>query len=315
MKRLGLTLTVGLLLCGVPAQAHDGPEHEIDELTERIAKEGMKPDLLIQRAIEYNVVGDATNALRDLEKAMSADASSALAHRELSRTLFVVGRTNDALAAAEAGLKQISDPADRAALLIVRAEIQQARGEYKKALADTEQALRTHDGDVDWYLLRSQLHSALNMKAERIKGLENGLRVNGSGALEGEWIDALIDAGRNKQALAKVEESLAASRTKSTWLIRRAKVRLATGKAADAKRDLEAALIELTERLRGGGTPDPFLLADRASAQELLGRKEEALRDYEQARDKGLNEFSIRERIRFLKATATPVTPAKEPRK
>lgn len=313
----GVALMVLLAwLCGA-ARAHEGPEHEIEELTERITKEGMIPDLLIQRAIEYNVAGEATNALRDLEKAMSIDASSALAHRELSRTLFAVGRTNDALAAVDAGLKQITDRADRAALLIVRAEIQQARGEYRKALDDTERALNAYAGDVDWYLLRSQLQAALKLKSDRVKGLEAALRENGSGALEGEWIDALIDAGRYKQALAKIEASLAKARTKSSWLIRRAKVRLATGKPKDARADLEEALIEITHRLRGGSAPDPFLLADRAVAQELLGRKDEALRDYELARDKGLNEFWVRERIQALKpadavnAPTKPLDPAK----
>jgi len=38
--------------------AHDGPEHEIEELTEQIAKEGESADLLVQRAIEYRFWGN-----------------------------------------------------------------------------------------------------------------------------------------------------------------------------------------------------------------------------------------------------------------
>lgn len=45
------------LAWGAAAVAHDGPEHEIDELTERIEKEGESANLLLQRAIEYNVLG------------------------------------------------------------------------------------------------------------------------------------------------------------------------------------------------------------------------------------------------------------------
>ena len=48
-----------ILACGItsPASAHDGPEHEIEELSERIKLEGESDELLIQRAIEYKVLG------------------------------------------------------------------------------------------------------------------------------------------------------------------------------------------------------------------------------------------------------------------
>lgn len=293
------------------AVAHDGPEHEIEELTERIRKEGLVPDLLLQRAIEYNVMGDATNALKDLQVALNGDPGIALAHREYSRTLFALGRTNEALAAADKALLQIKEAPDRAALLVVRAEILQARQQHKTALDDVERALRLHPGDVDWYLLRSELHVALKLKNERVRGLEEGIRDNGSGALHAEWIEALIDAGRFSAALEKIEAELKSSRLKSTWLIRRAKVRLDSGKSVAAKQDLEAALVEINDRTRTG-TPDAFLLADRATAYELLQRKEDALKDFEAARDKGLRDDWILDRIRALKVEVSPdSSPAK----
>jgi tetratricopeptide (TPR) repeat protein len=305
-----ITLAVAFAAASSIAFAHEAPEHEIEELTERIRKEGLVPDLLLQRAIEYNVIGDATNALKDLQVALAGDPGVALAHREYSRTLFALGRTNDAIAAADKALLQIKEAPDRAALFVVRAEILQAKQQHKQALDDVERALRLHPGDVDWYLLRSQLHAALKMKNERVKGLEEGIRENGSGALHAEWIEALIESGRLSTALEKIEAELKTSRVKSSWLIRRAKVRLASGKSAAAKQDLEAALAEINDRARAG-TPDAFLLADRATANELLQHKEEALKDYESARDKGLRDDWILERIRALKADGADVGASK----
>src|SRR5580765_7172604 len=48
-------IVIGCLLA-VTAPAHEGPEHEIDELTARIKIEGESADLLLQRGIEYNVL-------------------------------------------------------------------------------------------------------------------------------------------------------------------------------------------------------------------------------------------------------------------
>jgi len=79
-------------------------------------------------------------------------------------------------------------------------------------------------------------------------------------------------------------------------------VRLAAGKTEEAKSDLEAALLELDRRMNAT-SPDPSLLADRGMARELLGKKEEARKDYEQARDKGLTDEWVRDRIRLLKGT------------
>src|SRR5256712_12979990 len=79
---------------GVSAMAHEGPEHEIDELTERIKIEGESADLLLQRAIEYNVLNKGAEAVKDLERALDLDSRSAAIQRELSRAYFSIGKTN-----------------------------------------------------------------------------------------------------------------------------------------------------------------------------------------------------------------------------
>ena len=60
----------GSVVMGAAVFAHDGPEHEIDELTARIKSEGESADLLLQRAIEWNVLNKTAEAIKDLERAL-----------------------------------------------------------------------------------------------------------------------------------------------------------------------------------------------------------------------------------------------------
>jgi tetratricopeptide (TPR) repeat protein len=244
-------------------------------------------------------LGKFTEAAKDLERALQLDPNSLTAQRELSRAYFALGKTNEALRVVTRALGQPSEGPDRASLLINRAEILKARKEHQKALDDTIRAIREHPSNVEWYLIRSQLQDRLNLPKERIKGLEEGMKETGSGVLETEWIDALIDDGQHARALEKIEGELQSARLRSSWLIRRARVSLAIGKSLEAKSDLETAVEELNRRINATAA-DPALLADRALARDLLGKKEEARKDYEQARDKGLTDEWVRERIRAL---------------
>ena len=294
-----LVTSLGLAAFVVLAVAHDGPEHEVEELTERIAQEGESADLLLQRAVEYQVMRKSNEAIKDLERALVLEPDSPAIQRELGRAYFSTGKTNEALQAVSRGLEAATKGADRASLLMVRAEILRPRKEYQKALNDANEAIAEHPNNVEWYLERSQLQAILKLHADRVTGLEKGIKETGSGVLQREWIDALIDAGRHPEALEKIEAELNSSRLQSSWLIRRAKVRLATGKQAEAKTDLQAALKELNSRM-STSAPDPSLLADRGLAYDLLGDPENARIDYLKARDKGINEDWLLERIRVL---------------
>ncbi len=285
-----------LLALALPTAAHDGPEHEIEELTERLAAEGDSADLLLQRAIEFKVLGKLSEAIEDLERSLELDSGSALAHRELSKNCLAIGKPEEALRAANRGLGLRLPSADHASLLAVRAEILGARGKRRDALRDLDEAIKLLPANVEWYLSRSQLHARLNLRTSRIRGLEQGIEATGGSVLIAEWVDALIADGQNTKALITVEKELSDSRCQSFWLIRRAQIRQAARDAKGASADLTTALEELAGRIHPV-SPDPQLLAERGLAQELLGNKEAARKDYEAAREKGVLDEWVRGRL------------------
>ena len=297
---LGVLCALGVTSNSVPSFAHDGPEHDIEELTERIQKEGATADLLLQRAVEYQVIKDTAAAIKDLELAEQLEPGTPAILRELGRAYFAKGKTNEALSTVTRGLAGDVDGAERASLLMVRSEILRPRKEYEKALEDANEAIQEHPANVEWYLDRAQLHALLKKTKERVAGIEQGIKQTGSGLLEIELIDALIDDGQHKLALEKIEAELASSRIQSSWLIRRAKVRLATKQNEAAKADLEAALKELNARM-SGSAPDASLLLDRGLAYDLLGDRDAAHKDYTRAKERGSTGEWINERIRATK--------------
>ena len=289
---------LAMMLCG--AQAHEGPEHEIEELTERMQKHGESADLLMERAIEYRVLGKLAEATKDLERAALYDATSIPVHRELSRVLFLTGKLDEALAIAASGLAlKTGEAPDLASLRALRAELWLSKKEPKKALEDCDEALRLHARNPEWYLLRSGIHERLKMHKERLAGLEDGITATGAGVLEIERVEAMIDAGQFRAALPLIEAGLNDSRLQSSWLIRRARTFTGLQKKEEAVADLKAALAEIATRLNSKN-PDAPLLLDKALALELLGETRDALRVYEDARDKGATD-SVNDKIKALK--------------
>lgn len=303
MHTTAAQLCLAALLCC--ATAHEGPEHEIEELTARMQKNGESADLLTERAVEYRVLGKLAEATKDLERAAALDPRSIAIHRELGRVLFLGGKAGDAIATITRGLTLKSDePADIASLRMLRAEILRSQNDHKKALEDCDAALQLHRQNPEWYLLRSDLHRRMKMHKERLAGIEEGIRQTGAGILEIERVEAFLDAGQFAAALPIIGTELADSRIKSSWLIRRARAEFGLGKKAEAEKDLKDALEEIATRLNPK-TPDVPLLLDKALAHELLGEKKDAVRAYEEARDKGAGD-TVKEKIKSLQESAPP---------
>ena len=282
------------------AVAHDGPEQEIEALTEEINKFGETPGRLIERAIEYRVLGRWAEATRDLERARQLDPGSLHAQRELGRVLFQSGKTNEAIESVTRALAmKPEEPNDLAALYALRAELLRSKRDYKKALEDCAAALQLHQANPDWSLLRSDLQAKLKQTKARLTGIEEGMAATGAGILNIELVEALIADQQFAAAGQRIEAELAESRVRSSWLIRRAQVELGMKRVVAATNDLHAALAEIAGRLNLR-TPDAPLLLDKAVAHDLLGDQKEALRFYELARDNGADEKAL-DRIKVLK--------------
>ena len=303
---------LALLICGSTAfrlAAHEGPEHEIEIINEKIKVSGESAELLADRAIEYRLLAKLPEAIKDLERAVVLDPESMAIHRALADALYENGKADDALSTISRGLRGNADePSDVAALRILRAEILRSKKDYGKALEDANAALELHNANPEWYVVRSDIQRRMKAHKERLAGIEAGIKATGAWILELERVEALIDAGNLDVALPIIEAQLEDSRIKSSWLIRRARVRQAQGKQDEAVEDLKAALVEIGTRLNPKA-PDLPLLLDKARALEMLGDTRDALSAYKTARDKGAGD-SLKDKIKALEeSTSKPAPP------
>jgi tetratricopeptide (TPR) repeat protein len=258
--------------------AHESPEHRVAELSSEMALAGKSGSALMQRAIEYRALGALDEAAGDLEAVLQLEPQSLDALKTLSEIQSEQGKTGLALQTIGRAIRL--NPQD-ASLYFTRAVIYGGDGKDEAALTDCERAFAGHKGDLEWYLTRAQLQSRLGRFNECIAGLNEGLKLTGSAVLNVELIEALIDARKYHEALARIEPELKDTRLRSAWLLRRARVRLGLGKNSAAKQDLSAALEELNQRI-SPHAPDVTLLVERgmvlALSQQLLAARSDLAR-------------------------------------
>jgi tetratricopeptide (TPR) repeat protein len=266
-----------ILAFAIVARAHDSPEHKVEELSFEIARSGKSPALLIERAFEHRALSQLAHAAADFEAAYRLDPKLTIAIKELSLIQLAQGKADLALQTINSVLTREPD------FLIVRAEIQTARKDYRAALQDCEAAFREPTDNIEWYLLRAQLQRRLGFFQPCLKDLREGFSKTGSAVLQEELIDAMIDAGEPKAALKQIKRELADSRWRSSWLLRRARAQLALGQTKAARRDLQSVLAELNQRIVPNA-PEATLIIDRGLANGLLGNWSSASDDLRRAR-------------------------------
>lgn len=295
-RRRSLRSVILAVVALLPASgpAHDSPEHVIETLTMRLEGGGRQPELLWRRATEYRALGDLASAARDLRAALKHQADFIPARQDLALVELAQGNPARALRTINRAFGSVTGNAALAPLRMVRAEILCARADFEKALADCEAALQHASGsELDWYLTRAQIQRRLGRFEAAATGLKEAFERTGSAVFEAEWIDSMIDAGQYRQALERIEPQLAETRCQSSWLLRRARVRLGHGETSAAHSDLQAAITEINQRL-GGRVPEPGLLADRSLAYALIGDAELSRRDLQAARKGGADEAALR---------------------
>ena len=285
---------LALLLLPSRALPHDSPEHVVEILTARMEVVGQSPDLLWRRATEHRALGDLSAAARDLKRALKMDSRYLPALTDLSRVQLAQGHRRRALWTIDRAFEFVRDEPGRSPLRMLRAEAFVESGYLEKALSECDRALLYADGtQLDWYLTRSQVQCRLGRFNDAVAGLKAGFELTGSAVLEVECIDAMLDAGKFSEALERIEPALADSRWQASWLVRRARVRLAAGEISSAHADLMAAIRELNQRLTTP-RPDPSLLTDRGLASALLGDVAPARRDLSEAKKLGADAETVR---------------------
>ena len=283
-----------LLALLTTSPAHHNPEEMIRQFTEQIEASGAgaAPELYYRRATEYRVVREFGKAQADLEKAIGIAPEFVAAHEDLGRIYQLRGEHDKAIASLQNAIAAATTDREKAASLAVRAEILADAGKVKAALADCESALETYKrGAVDWFLLRSDLQQQLGLDEARLDGLRAGHSRTRSAVLFNAWVEALIDTGNFEEAAPIIEEKVTAARLKSSWLLRRAKLLQATGKADAAQRDLLQAIGELNSRINPEN-PDITLLVDRGVAFTMLDDRSAAKRDLALAKKAGADRWA-----------------------
>jgi tetratricopeptide (TPR) repeat protein len=258
--------------------------------------------------------GRLTEALADLDAAVTSDPSDADALLLRGRARYLYGNELDRLedfraAVADADAALRLDPS-RAAAYAVRARANAARDNFVAALSDAEEAVRRAPEDPDSLDARALVRLARGEVAEAVADTTEAIRRSpdrglsfakrGLARLErGEEKEALTDcdravqsapndswsyvsrghvhanAGRRAQALADLDRALALAPGNVPALATRAFVRLESHDTAGARADADAALAL---------NPDsPNALAARAAAALTVGRRTHARYDVERA--------------------------------
>jgi tetratricopeptide (TPR) repeat protein len=286
MKWSGL-ISGMLVLGGGRLVAHPDPSHTIEAITAQIDAGDRRAPLYYSRGVEFRALGKLVEAERDFRSALEGDAAFLPARKDLAAVLLEQNKLDEAGQAANEAIRiSAGKPApSQASSWIVLARIELARGHFQGVLDATGQALRlVPRGELDWFLLRADAWRGLSRLDDAIADLKAGYDSLKSSVLRTAWLDALIDAGRGREALPVIEAEMAECRYKASWLIRRARVRLAGAETDAARNDLRAALGELELHIFPQ-EPDPMLLIERGMALALLGEKEKAARELEKVKE------------------------------
>ncbi|MFI2793287.1 tetratricopeptide repeat protein [Haloferula sp. A504] len=300
--------TIGgcLLLLAAEVAGHHGPEEVVAELTAQLEMDPENVELLSRRATEYRALGMHAQAEADLRLVLGKHPQSIADTESLARVLWARGKCPEAMDMIQRAVELAQPGRERAAGWILKSEWELEQGRTDAALAACRNAFQEDpEGMVDWYLLRSRIEERLGRPADRLAGLKAGHEALKSIVLRNAWVDAALDAGHLDEAAPVIETELAKSRLKSSWWIRRARLRLGAGDPDGGTQDLKAAVVELDRRIHLQ-RPDAKLLVDRAQARALLGDLDAARDDLALAREHGADPWEVGRLANRIREEAKP---------
>jgi len=287
-------------VAGPTTMGHHDPGEVIAGLSQQLVAHPDDVGLLSRRATEYRALGMHAKAEADLRRVLALEPGSAGDTESLARVLWAQGKSDEALAMAARAVNLATPGRERAAALILLAGWQMERERFDAAKTSCAEAFREDPmGMVDWYLLQARLQELVETPKARAAGLKDGWQALGSVVLRDAWVDASLDAGMHEEAAPLIETELREARLKSSWLIRRGRMRLQAGDDEQGWSDLKAAIAELNQRIHPL-RPDGQLLIDRGRARCWLGESDAAAGDLAMARRHGGEPWEIDRLARLI---------------
>jgi len=268
-----LPALLALALAAAGAAAHPGPHERIAALSLALEHRPGEAALWIERAGEYLADGDATSALRDLDRARSLAPGRADAPMVRGATLLALGRAAEA--EQQLTIAVLRAPASEEARRL-RARARMALGRPRAAAEDFGRAVElspapSPDDFLEW---SRALESAGAERSARAV-LERGLaRLGECAALAAEAVRLDCSLGAYDDALARIDRHAGAWGSDAASHARRGDVLRAAGREIEAQAEYSAALAALEagpRRPRGAAAMATRLraaLRDAASVPE-----------------------------------------------
>ncbi|MGQ4482104.1 tetratricopeptide repeat protein [Streptomyces sp. SAS_276] len=183
-------------------------EAALADLTTALALEPQHHDALVERAFTHDQMGNAAEALADMDEAVRV-RPDAWTHVVRGRINLAAGHRGAALADFDYALEL--DPGQewgRAS----RAEVYRIEGRYEDALADLDHALAI-DPEYIWaHAQRSQCLIGLERWDEALRQMARAADVDSKSQWQrARFASLLLDLGRHAEALREVDRALAAS--------------------------------------------------------------------------------------------------------
>jgi predicted negative regulator of RcsB-dependent stress response len=271
------------MLAGVPASAHDDPEHELVVLSAQIEAEPASAPLRLQRAELNRARRDWAAALADLQAASTLDPSMAAVDLALARLMLDSGDLPAARQAAERfalrSPRNVTGHLVRARILLASGDKSGAADEFTRAVdIDRERRGDASAIQPDDYLDRARALADTGRIDEAVEGLDEGIASLG-GAVTLQLLAIELDEKRGNVdgALARVAALEAHANRKEAWMARRGDILAEAGRGEEAKaayRNALETISALPPRARDNGATVDLeasvrrKLADSASAPQ-----------------------------------------------
>jgi tetratricopeptide (TPR) repeat protein len=241
--RLVVIVALSVLCLARELRAHGDLHLQIVELTKEIEKDPKNAELYLRRGELHRAHSDFDAAQSDYDFAFALDP-------KLLTIDFAKGRmfldANWPLSSKIALDRFLSKNPDHVEALVTRARALVKLNQRLAGVKDYTKALElTSEGRPELYLERAQalVAEGTNYLNEALKGLDEGIQKLGPlVTLELYAMDLEVEHKRYEAALARLEQVMAKSPRKETWLERRGNILRKAGRHAEARQAYESAL-------------------------------------------------------------------------